>query len=154
VPVVRQSGNKTISQVKIDNSKPWKSIHIKAIISAYRSSPYFEHYFDQLRELLSADHQYLFSMNLSLIRLLISLLEFDCSVILTESYSREFEGIDLREAIHPKRGCYRVEQFETGVKKDGQYHQVFAHKSGFINNLSVLDLLFNEGPQSVLWLKI
>lgn len=153
VPVVRQGESKKISEVRIDNSKSWKIRHIRAIISAYRSAPYFEHYFDPVKEMLQQEHQNLSEMNLSLIKLLAGLIDFNCNIILSDSYVREFDGLDLRERIHPKKGDFPVIKKEEKTNENGQYHQVFAHKSGFIRNLSVLDLLFNEGPQSFLWLK-
>jgi len=158
VPVLREKGNRLISTVRIDNSKEWKKQHLRAIISAYRSAPFFEHYFDPLRFLIDQEHEYLSRMNLSLIELILSMIEINCNIKLSNNYCQDFNGLDLRESIHPKKGDFKVggEVWESNedIKQNGQYHQVFAHKFGFISNLSILDLLFNEGPETLLRLKI
>ncbi len=158
VPILREKENRLISMVRIDNSKQWKKQHLRAITSAYSSAPFFEHYFDPVRLLIEEEHEYLSGMNLSLIELILSMIEINCRLELSTNYYPDFNGLDLREKIHPKKGDYKVgDEFwecDKNSKKNGQYHQVFAHKSGFISNLSILDLLFNEGPETLLRLKI
>ena len=109
-----------ISEVRIDYSKPWVMQHKRAIISAYRTSAYFEYYQDEL-----------------------------FAIRMTESYDAAPECEDLREVIHPKRPDRILENLE--LKKP--YFQVFAEKHGFIPDLSIMDLLFNEGPDSIVYLK-
>jgi hypothetical protein len=156
VPVQRDEKRTLVTEVSIANTKMWQGQHIKAITSAYRSAPYFEHYFDELMPLFFSKYDHLFEMNLAFIKHLSALLEIDGKISLTDSYVKEPSGyFDFREAIHPKKKNTFIEDMEKSVyNKYGQYHQVFAHIYGFIPNLSILDLLFNEGPQSGYWLKI
>jgi hypothetical protein len=97
-------------------------------------------------------------MNLSLIELILSMIEINCNLELSTDYCKDINGLDLRERIHPKKGDFKVGrkvwEINEDFKQNEQYHQVFAHKLGFISNLSILDLLFNEGPETFMRLKI
>ena len=107
-------------------------------------SPFFEYYQDDFEPFYkSQDDVYLFDFNLKLTNMLLNLVGINRELSLTGSYSK-YE-VDLREAIHPKRPS-------PLQNKNGQYHQVFAHKYGFLTNLSIIDLLFNEGPNAISYL--
>lgn len=149
IPVDRSKGlSLPIKEITIDYGTNWQKGHWKAIESAYNSSPFFEYYSSDFFSFYNKEHLFLFDFNTELTRLLISLLGIETELSFTECYIKEYSKNDYRSAIHPKKKS----PFENSNKK-GQYHQVFAQKYGFIENLSVIDLLFNEGPESLRYLK-
>lgn len=159
-PIVHEGGThkQPISQIRVDWSKPWLQQHERAIISAYRTSAFFEYYQDELFGILEKRQERLLDMNMDILRFFLEKTGITAEIHLTEDYSRD--GIlyvdgkanrceDLRETIHPKRPDNILK--EQGLDKP--YFQVFANRHGFIPNLSIMDLLFNEGPDSILYLK-
>ena len=161
VPILHEGGThkQPISEIKIDWSKPWLLQHKRAIISAYRTSAYFEYYQDELFAILDSQPENLFDLNMAIIRFFIEKTGLAIDLRTTEDYSREGSIVtsdsstinceDFRERIHPKRNNTILE--DLGIKKP--YFQVFAQKHGFQSNLSIMDLLFNEGPESICYLK-
>ena len=153
-PVVHEGGTHKlpISEIKVDYSTPWLLQHQRAIISAYRTSAYFEYYQDELFAIMDSRPERLFDLNLSIMNFFIEKTGIKTDLRLTEEYSRipVVEGCqDLREVIHPKRKDTVLH--DLGLEKP--YFQVFAPKYGFKSDLSIMDLLFNEGPDSILYLK-
>lgn len=160
-PVVHEGGTHKfpVSEIRIDWSKPWLLQHKRAIISAYRTSAYFEYYQDELFEVLDRRHERLLDFNMDILRFFIDKTGLAVDLRLTEDYTRD--GIvmthdngpvicdDLREAIHPKRS----DNILRDLDMEKPYFQVFAPKYGFQSNLSIMDLLFNEGPDSICYLK-
>ncbi len=142
IPVVREGSiHNPVSGTRIDYSENWQIKHWRAIESAYKSSPYFDYYRDEFYPLISEHKsEYLFDYNLELINILIKLTGIDSSIGVTERFVKDYGEYDFRDSFHPKR-----REIET---KNGQYLQVFAHKYGFIDNLSIIDLLFNKGPET------
>jgi len=138
-----------ISDVRIDYSKPWVMQHKRAIISAYRTSAYFEYYQDELFSILDSRPEKLIDLNTRLLEFFLEKTGIKAEIRMTESYDTTPECEDLREVIHPKRPDRILEDLE--LKKP--YFQVFAEKHGFIPDLSIMDLLFNEGPDSIVYLK-
>jgi hypothetical protein len=157
-PIVHEAGTHKlpISEIKVDYSTPWIQQHKRAIISAYRTSAYFEYYQDELFEILDSRPETLFELNLALIRFFIEKTGIKVDLRLTSDYSPqglvEDDSVrceDLREVIHPKRPNTLLASMDL----EKPYFQVFARKYGFKSDLSVMDLLFNEGPDSILFLK-
>ena len=157
-PIVHESGTHKlpISEIKVDYSTPWIQQHERAIISAYRTSAYFEYYQDDLFEILDSRPETLFELNLALIRFFIEKTGIKVDLRLTSEYSRQglvedssVQCEDLREVIHPKR----PNSLLASMDLEKPYFQVFARKYGFKSDLSIMDLLFNEGPDSILFLK-
>ena len=161
VPILHEGGThkQPVSEIKIDWSKPWLLQHKRAIISAYRTSAYFEYYQDELFAILDSQPEKLFDLNIDIIRFFIEKTGLAIDLRTTEDYSREgsiptsdgntVNCEDFRERIHPKRENTILE--DLGIKKP--YFQVFAQKHGFQSDLSIMDLLFNEGPESICYLK-
>ena len=160
VPILHEGGThkQPISEIKIDWSKPWLQQHKRAIISAYRTSAYFDYYQDDLFAIMDSQPKRLFDLNMAIIRFFIEKIGLAVDLRTTDDYSRE--GIicsdgtsiactDLRGEIHPKHQNTILEDLE--LKKP--YFQVFSQKHGFQPDLSIMDLLFNEGPESILYLK-
>lgn len=149
VPVIKTKGNHTpIQQMALSFQENWARKHWRAIVSAYNASPYFLYYQDEVEALLMQEEEHLFDYNLQLIKGLCELMEIDCEVQLTEEYTKpdEWNGMDLRDAIHPKK--------ENLIENQEKYTQVFEDRNGFVNQgVSVLDLLFNEGPNAYTYLQ-
>lgn len=160
-PIVHEGGTHKlpISQIRVDYSTPWLLQHKRAIISAYRTSAYFEYYQDELFEILDSRPERLFDLNLSLIRFFIDKTGIAVDLRLTPDYSVDGRVVqedgslvcceDLREVIHPKRS----NDILSGLDLEKPYFQVFSGKYGFLSDLSIMDLLFNEGPDSIVYLK-
>ena len=151
VPVVHENGTFKfpITKIKVDYSTPWVTRTKRAIDAAYYSSAYFEYYRDQLYSILDSKPETLFSLDLELIRFLALKCGIKTDIRFTEDYLPGTPGEDFREIIHPKRANTILE--DNNLKKP--YFQVFSGKYGFLPNLSVIDLLFNEGPDSISYLK-
>ncbi len=148
VPVVH-GADMSITRVQVDYSTPWVVRTQRAMDTAYETSAYYEYYRDEVFALLDAKPQTLWELNLSTIRFLLDKTGIACRLSPTSAFARE-EADDYRTTIHPKR--------EDTVLKDlglnRPYYQVFRDRmGGFTPKLSCLDLLFNEGPDSILWLK-
>lgn len=159
-PIVHEGGTHKIpiSDIRIDWSKPWLHQHKKAIISAYRTSAFFEYYQDELFAILDRKHEKLLDLNMDILRFILEKTGIASELHLTEDFSRDgqvtFNGSDLicddmREVIHPKR----MNSVLADLKLEKPYFQVFAARHGFMPDLSSMDLLFNEGPDSILYLK-
>ena len=160
-PIVHENGTHKlpVSEIKVDYSTPWLQQHERAIVSAYRTSAYFEYYQDELFAILESRPEKLLDLNMSLLRFFIEKTGIKVDLRMTDDFSRD--GIleaadsssvicdDLRERIHPKRSNTILS--DMGLEKP--YFQVFSQKYGFQPDLSVMDLLFNEGPDSILYLK-
>lgn len=146
VPVThnKKSGRYMMKEVVVDNSFPWQSQHWKSMQTAYRTSPFFEFYEDDLRELFVEPVHQLLSHNLQIFKKLCEMIGMDCDITLSTEYFREPKQKDLRFLVASK--SVRTFELET-------YHQVFQEHHGFLPNLSVLDLLFNEGPNTITYLE-
>jgi hypothetical protein len=150
-PVIHEGGTykHPVKDIKIDYSTPWLLQHKRAIVSAYRTSAYFEYYQDELFAILDSCPEKLLDLNMALLSFFIDKIGLKVDLRLTEEYSKDVHFDDLREAIHPKRQNSILKNM--GLEKP--YFQVFAPKYGFQSDLSIMDLLFNEGPGSIIYLK-
>ena len=153
-PVVHGEGAQKllVTEVEVDWSTPWLVRTERAISAAYESSAYFDYYKDELFSLLERRPARLFDLNLSILRFFLDKTGIRAVIRFTEEFTPEGSGKygeDLREAIHPKRRNDVLRDLEL----EKPYFQVFARKYGFVPNLSIMDLLFNEGPDSILYLR-
>jgi hypothetical protein len=154
VPIIHDSGTyrHLITDIQIDYSEPWVSRTKRAIASAYYSSPYFEYYKDDLFTLLELNYPTLWELNLNIIRFFMNKIGIYAQIVPTTEYTYKDSNIygeDLRSIIHPKKQNTILESLE--LKKP--YFQVFSQKYGFQYDLSIMDLLFCEGPDSISFLK-
>ena len=160
IPIIHEGGTHKlpISELRIDWSKPWLQQHERAIISAYRTSAYFEYYMDEFFAIYKEQPERLIDLNTSLLRFLLEKTGITADIRFTEDFSREAivtaDGhltacTDLRETIHPKRPNTLLKDLQL----EKPYFQVFSQKHGFQSDLSSIDLLFNEGPDSIVYLK-
>ncbi|MFD1015903.1 WbqC family protein [Winogradskyella rapida] len=145
VPVsYSQKNRQYYKDVKIANEEQWQQLHLKSLLSAYRMSPFFEFYIDDLMPLFETQFDYILDFNLKCFELIVDAMELDLNPNLTETFSKSPENTtDYRALV--KRN--------TKLNTLEPYTQVFTEKHGFISNLSILDLLFNEGPNTALYLK-
>lgn len=148
VPIVHDAPKMPILSVRIDYSTPWLVRNQRAIDSAYRTSAWFDYYRDSLYNIMESGEQNLFAYNLSLIRYFLEKTGIKCDISLTETFVKSEED-DFRYAIDPKKPDTVLR--DLGIEKP--YFQVFSGKYGFKENLSIMDLLFNEGPDSLSFLK-
>lgn len=168
-PVVHENGTHKlpVKEIKVDYSLPWVRQHQRAIVSAYRTSAYFEYYQDELFSIMDSCPGTLFELNSRILRFFIEKTGLGIDLRETSSYEKSScvctdssspwkslpmtgsYGIDLRQVIHPKRSNDILARLDL----EKPYFQVFAQKHGFVPNLSAMDLLFNEGPDSILFLK-
>ena len=160
-PIVHVGGTHElpITEIKVDYSTPWLLRTERAIASAYESSAFFEYYRDELFAILESCPETLFDLDVQIIRFFLRKTGIAADLRMTDEYlpvrSREVPldtgryGMDYREVIHPKR----PDSILKDLKLEKPYFQVFARKYGFVSNLSIMDLLFNEGPDSISYLK-
>jgi len=146
IPVLKHHNEKMpISEVEIDYGKPWQQVHLKSIRSAYSTSPFYEFYADEFNALFHRKVRLLADWNRELLEYVLRILHIETDVNITDRYEKEPEGIvDLRQAVHPKARLQKPDGWFTPVP----YAQVFGERHGFIPGLSIIDLLFNEGPQA------
>jgi len=147
IPVLKGNSCKIkIKDVRIDYSKAWQLNHWRTIKTAYNSSPYFEFYMDELHPFYQKKYEFLFDYNLELLHLMMGLLRIKPSIKYTGQYIHKtsVDQDDYRDTIHPKQ---RMQQTDTSFAPVS-YNQVFTEKFGFVPNLSILDLLFNRGPEA------
>lgn len=151
-PVVHENGTHelAISEIKVDYKTPWLIRTQRAITSAYESSAFLEYYQDELFAILDSRPETLFDLDLRLIRFFLRKIGIPDTLQFTSEYEvhPSDAGADYRNLIHPKRKDSVLN--DLGLEKP--YFQVFARKHGFVSNLSIMDLLFNEGPESVSFL--
>lgn len=145
IPIEKSEEKKTlIKDVRISNHGNWRVNHWRSIISAYQSSPFFEYYADDFVHFYEKEWDFLWDYNLALQNQVLELLEIKPAIKFTDKYVESYspEWIDLREIIHPKKSAVFPEFLS--------YYQVFSNKYGFQQHLSIIDLLFNMGNESIL----
>ncbi len=146
VPVHNRGSVKTpVRDIRIDNSKRWQHRHWQALVSAYRSSPYFFHYEGRFAPFYERSYTFLIDWNLDLQAVVLDLLGYPDPVPLTDRYAEPVDpACDWRLGISPKSRLSRPDPAFTPPV----YYQVFSERFEFVPNLSVIDLLFCEGPAS------
>lgn len=137
-------GHQKYKDVSIANTFPWQRNHWLSIKTAYQSSPFFEYYEDDIAPLYQNTYDSLIDFNNEIIKTICELLQVATPVETTTIYQKESQYDDQRHLIHAKN-------HQPNIKFE--YTQVFSDKNGFIPNLSIFDLLFNQGPKTVDLLK-
>jgi hypothetical protein len=136
IPKQRKGSSKTIiKEIQISYKQDWQKEHWNAIVSSYNSSPYFEYYKDEFLPFFEEQEEYLVNFNHKLQVVILRLLQEEKDVKATTEYLHQGDFTDLRNHT-------------WNLEKQERYDQVFMEKHGFIANLSILDLLFNLGPES------
>ena len=136
-------------KTQINYSTDWVSEHINAFRSAYNASPFYEYYEDDLIAIYNKKHNSLWQLNIDLMQLIMQLLQVNFEYTFSETFEKNpTNTIDFRNAI----GHNNLDILTKNISKI-PYYQVFANKYGFINGLSILDLIFNMGPEAKLILQ-
>lgn len=131
--------------IQIANETAWQRLHFKSLESAYRASPYFEYYEDELLPLFKKKYTYLIDLNFDTIEVINECLQLEVNTQKTQKYQSIVSDLkDFRELVDVKKEA--IHQFD-------EYMQVFDAKHGFLPNLSILDLLFNEGTNALSYLE-
>ncbi len=144
VPVIKPEGKVISRNVKIDYQTRWQSIHWRTIQAAYAKAPFFEHYSENLKKILFEDHEFLWDLNRNLLSFCLKSLKLNFSISESVSYEKNSENswVDYRSLIKAKK-----QGIESNFFKSVPYYQVFGN--GFVSNLSLIDLLFCTGPDSL-----
>lgn len=152
IPIVKPDTLKAFTKdIRISDHGNWRHLHWNAIESAYNSTPFFEYYKDDFRPFYEKKYEFLADFNEELILLLCELIDIQPDIKRSSGYQTELlpNEADFRELIHPKRDTIIIDPEFAPIS----YYQVFDGRHGFLPNLSVIDLLFNMGPESLLVLK-
>lgn len=145
IPIEHQGVKQLFKDVKISYQDNWLNKHWQALLSSYNGSPFFEILSRDIQLVFQKKHSHLFELNLELTLLVLKWLNVDAEINFSRDWKQDpFPLLDFREKHHPKK--------DQGVVEN-VYPQVFRHKSPFKSNLSILDLLFNEGPAAFDYLK-
>ena len=150
IPVVGgRNVKEVVKDIRIDNMKNWQSVHWRSVFSAYKRSPWFEFYRDELEFFYNKKFEFLWDWNLELLNWILKKLEIDIPIRFSEDYKKEISGAeikDIRNKILPRN----LEAYQAECPP---YNQVFMSRHGFIPNLSIIDLLFCEGKNALNILK-
>ena len=142
----------SMKDIRISDHANWRHVHWNALLSAYGESPFFEYYQDDIRPFYEKKYEFLFDFNMETTEKMIELLDIRPKISITEAYiqskelKEEDEIKDFRDAIRPKKPLPDAEFAPQ------RYYQVYEQKHGFQPNMSILDLLFNEGNEAIFYL--
>ena len=141
VPVIKVNGNHTLTKdIEISYKESWQQVHLRCLESAYRKSAYFDYYFPYFEKIYKQRFNTLIELNDYCLKVILKLIK----VKKEYSYTEDFEKIN-------DNNDYRISLSKSDANKTEMepYYQVFADRHGFISNLSIVDLLFNEGPAAI-----
>ena len=146
VPIESGRGvRKILKDVKIHYSTDWQKHHWQSLCSAYRRSPYFEYYEDDLHPLFTTKFKFLLDLNQAAFEKVNTFLDLEINLKATDTFEKSYEDMDdKRSCIFPSKSKNQNPFIDDPVK----YHQVFESKCPFLPNMSILDLLFAEGPNA------
>ena len=145
IPIEHSNGSQQMRDIRISDHGNWRHLHWYALQSAYGDSPFFDYYVDDIRPFFERKWDFLFDFNLAITLTMCQLLDIRPEIRVTETYEHLYAN-DFREVIRPKHPL-PDDGFESRP-----YYQVYQQKQGFIPNLSILDLLFNMGNESIFFL--
>lgn len=142
IPVIRINGNHTKTKdIEISNHTNWRLQHWRSLQTAYNASAFFMYYKDELWEKMKFESNNLIKYNSHLLDFLMNEIGIKTSIELTKQYKILETEVDLRNEISPKA--------KKQLVKTTEYYQIYKNKHGYIPNLSILDLLFSEGPNTL-----
>jgi hypothetical protein len=140
IPVIKTNGNHTLTKdIEISYKESWQQIHLRCLESAYRKSAYFDYYFPYFEKIYKQKFNTLVELNDFCLKTILKILKAKKDYSFTTDFERITDENDYRVSL--SKGTNKIEM--------KPYYQVFADRHGFIPNLSIVDLLFNEGPNSI-----
>ena len=152
IPIKKNKSEKVVNAIEISYKEDWQKNHWRAITSAYKNSPYFDFFEEDLKVFYSNKYNLLIDYNIEQLKFIVKVLKQKKNIQLTKQYESNPESvIDLRTIIHPKQS-YLSDKLVAN-KLDQSYYQTFENKISFTPNLSILDLLFNKGLHTIDYLK-
>ena len=141
IPVIKTNGNHTLTKdIEISYKEAWQQIHLRCLESAYRKSAYFDYYFPYFEKIYKQKFNTLIELNDYCLKTILKLLKVKKEYSYTEDFEKIADDRDFRISLSKNN----YNNFEMKP-----YYQVFADRHGFVSNLSIVDLLFNEGSNSV-----
>jgi hypothetical protein len=145
VPVYLGSFHKTpLKEIRIDYSKRWQQVHLRALTASYGSAPFYEFFFEDFERVILENHVFLIDLNSSLINVAMKIIGLEKKIMFTDTFIPPGRtDNDFRYAITPKK---------KSSFSHREYNQVFKHNNQFTGGLSIIDLIFNAGPESVNYL--
>jgi len=146
IPVKRTRGIKNlVRDIRVDYDINWNKVHWRGLVASYASSPYFEYLADEIHPIYERRHTFLIDLNRLLIEHTLGFIGLDIPLRLSEAFEPIVSEADPRHFIHPKTDQAMADPGFVPVN----YHQVFSDRLGFQPNLSILDLIFNTGPETL-----
>lgn len=144
IPVLHEQKNKIFTRdIKICYDEPWQRIHWSAFYSAYNKSPFFEFYKDEFEKIIFSNKSFLLDINSDLLHLIIKILKAQVEIKFTSNFEKKYPVNDFRFLSDAKSTC-NLQSSSLFNRNNHQYQQVFHYKYGFVSNLSIVDLIFNE----------
>ena len=147
IPVIKVNGNHTLTKdIRVSTHQPWQKIHWRSIETAYNNSPFFLFYQDYFAPFYEKRFNFLLDINIGLLETLLSILNIGCPIRLSDKFEKSPVGLnDQRNKWISKHDMITI--------SDPHYTQVFEPRHGFIPGLSIIDVLFNLGPEAYSYLK-
>ena len=140
IPVIKTNGNHTLTKdIEISYKESWQQVHLRCLESAYRKSAYFDYYFPYFEKIYRQKFNTLVELNDFCLKTILKIMKVKKDYSFTTDFERIIDENDYRISL--SKGTNKIEM--------KPYYQVFADRHGFIPNLSIVDLLFNEGPNSI-----
>jgi hypothetical protein len=144
IPIKHSKENRQMTKdIRLETAFDWQKQHFKSLEAAYRNSPFFEFFEDDIMPVFEKKHTFLMDLNLQTIEIVSKCLGLKLEPTFSTEYFRNPVLTDFRTLVDGKKDSY---EFQS-------YPQVFEEKFGYLNNLSILDLLFNEGRHALSYLK-
>jgi len=141
---INHNGSREFKNTEMSYREDWQKLHWKSIKTAYQSSPYFEYYEDKLIKLFENKEKFLLDFNIKSINIILDILKTEKAYSLNKEYIKNPEEVNFREKFSAK--------IPSEYEMD-EYYQTFSDKMGFLNDLSIVDLICNKGPESMTYIK-
>lgn len=141
---INHNGKRELKDIEVSYREDWRHLHWKSIKTAYQSSPYFEYYEDKFKKIFDLKEKYLLDFNIKGLEILQQILKTEKAYSLNEEYIKNPQQINFREKFSAK--------FSSEFEME-EYYQTFTDKLGFLDDLSILDLICNKGPESLTYIK-
>jgi hypothetical protein len=142
IPVIKVNGNHTLTKdIRIATSTPWQRLHWRSIETAYNNSPFFLYYQDEFERVFEKHFDFLLDLNTTLLEIIFDIFRIEKKIGFTDHFLKIPEGIEDHREFTQKKKVPSNDAFSP-------YTQVFSPKHGFLPDLSIIDLIFNMGPES------